>query len=574
MHVNFDGRGHLARALAIALLALAAGEVFGQAAGRVDAGALQRRSIDTLEQQRREQQLREAEDAARRPSLAAPPTPALEVPPALRDHRFRVTRIELDDSAALTADELAAIRQRYEGREIAFAELAGLIDAINALYAEKNLLGRAVLPPQRIRDGVVKVRLVEARIGAVRVEDNRSTASRYVTDRVRLDGGDLVRLDALRDRLVDFNLRNDVNLRAELAPGAEFGTTDIVLKAIEPPRFEADLGFDNAGAESVGEERATVNLVARSLSGYRERLVAAGLFTEGSRTGSLLLDVPVWRRGTRIGVGFDASDTEIEDDAFAGLDIGGNASTLTLQLSHPFLATPAMRVDGILAYRAKHSATDFFDIEIADIAVRSLEYGATLMRFDERGTWFTQHTLTSGISGIGSDQSFLLYRGDVQRWQRLRGDLQLRLRVTGQWADIELLPPSEQFQLGGRYTVRGFREGLLIGDTGYLSVAELRAPLPVGRLGGAARAFAGKVDGRVFIDHGGAFPFKGAGGDITAQDYLTSAGFGIDLSPVQGVTAELAWSFPIGFRDDDEDYRFIFLVQVGLGDLADLALRR
>ncbi len=69
------------------------------------------------------------------------------MPPELRDHRFRVTRIELDDSAVLTADELAAIRRGYEGREIAFAELAGLIDAINALYAEKNLLGRAVLPP-------------------------------------------------------------------------------------------------------------------------------------------------------------------------------------------------------------------------------------------------------------------------------------------------------------------------------------------------------------------------------------------------------------------------------------------
>jgi len=572
MHANFDGRGRLARALGFALLALAAGAAFGQAAGRVEAGALQRRSIDTLEQQRREQQMREAEDAARRPALAAPPTPALEVPPELRDHRFRVTRIDLDDSAALTAEELATVRAGYEGREIAFAELAGLIDAINALYARKNLLGRAVLPPQRIRDGVVKVRLVEARIGAVRVEDNRSTASRYVTDRVRLAGGELVRLDGLRDELVDFNLRNDVNLRAELAPGAEFGTTDIVLKAIEPPRFEADLGFDNAGAESVGEERATINLVARSLTGYRERLVAAGLFTDGSRTGSLLLEVPVWRRGTRVGVGFDASETEIDDDAFAGLDIGGNASTLTLQLAHPFVATPAMRIDGILAYRAKHSATDFFDIEIADIAVRSLEYGATLMRFDERGTWFTQHTLTSGIDGIGSDQSFLLYRGDVQRWQRLRGDLQLRLRVTGQWADIDLLPPSEQFQIGGRYTVRGFREGLLIGDTGYLTVAELRGPLAVERLG--ARALAGKVAGRLFVDHGGAFPFKGAGREIGAEDYLTSAGFGLDLTPARGVSAELAWSFPIGFRDDDEGYRFIFLVQFGLDELADLALAR
>ncbi|MGE0335315.1 MAG: ShlB/FhaC/HecB family hemolysin secretion/activation protein, partial [Gammaproteobacteria bacterium] len=117
----------------------------------------------------------------------------------------------------------------------------------------------------------------------------------------------------------------------------------------------------------------------------------------------------------------------------------------------------------------------------------------------------------------------------------------------------------------GQYTVRGFREGLLIGDSGYLASVELRAPLPVERwLGAGAQGFAGRFDGKVFLDHGGAFPFKGAGQGIGAEDYLTAAGFGFDVRPLAGMSASLTWSFPIGFRDDGDDFRFLFLVQFGI----------
>src|SRR5690606_36451823 len=116
------------------------------------------------------------------------------------------------------------------------------------------MLARAVLPPQQITDGVVTVRLIEARIGDVKLSGNASTADGYITRRADIARDEPVALDALRDALVDFNLRNDVMLRAQLTPGASFGTTDIVLQAIEPPRWEAMLGFDNAGTEAVGEE--------------------------------------------------------------------------------------------------------------------------------------------------------------------------------------------------------------------------------------------------------------------------------------------------------------------------------
>jgi len=184
-----------------------------------------------------------------------------------------------------------------------------------------GLLARAVLPPQRVTDGVVTVRLIEARIDALKLRENRSTADAYITRRMAVAQGELVALDRLRDSLVDFNLRNDLSLRAELAPGSSFGTTDIVLIAQEPPRWEATLGVDNAGTESVGEARVALNVVARSLSGYRDRLIAAGMFTEGSRTGSVLFDLPVSRRGTRAGVGFDASEIEIVNGPLAEADV-------------------------------------------------------------------------------------------------------------------------------------------------------------------------------------------------------------------------------------------------------------
>jgi len=538
--------------------------VTAQEALRDEAGAIQRRQQDLLEQERRAQRLREAEEAARQPIPQAPAVPLLDIPPELRDYRFEVTRIALDPSAVLSAEETKAVTARYEGREIAFAELSSLIADLNALYAQKQVLARAVLPPQKIVDGVVTVRLIEARVGAVKITGNDSTAEVYVTRRVKIPSGEPVKLDALREALVDFNLRNDVNLRAQLTPGERFGTTDIVLQAIEPPRLEATIGFDNAGTEAVGEERVALNVVARSLTQYRDRLLTAGVFTAGSKMGSLFVDVPVWRRGTRLGAGFDASDISIENGPLAAAEVTGSATTLTLQATHPLLARPDLRVDGLLAYRAKRSSTEFFDVEIANVTVRSLEASLSMTKFDATGTWFTQHGLTSGIDGIGSDNSFLVYRGEVQRWQRLWGDALLRLSVQGQWADIELLPPAEQFQLGGRYTVRGFREGLLIGDSGYLTTVELRKPVPAAALGALGPRLAGRLTAKLFVDHGGAFPFKGAGEDIGAEDYLSAAGFGFDLTPIEGMSAQLAWSFPIGFRDDREDCRFMFLVQLGL----------
>lgn len=82
-------------------------------------------------------------------------------------------------------------------------------------------------------------------------------------------------------------------------------------------------------------------------------------------------------------------------------------------------------------------------------------------------------------------------------------------------------------------SVRGYKEGLLMGDTGYLLSVEWSRPLYE------------KTTGLIFIDHGGAFPFKGNDEVIDSSDFLTSFGVGITHNFSSEHMAKLVLGLPL-----------------------------
>jgi hemolysin activation/secretion protein len=108
-------------------------------------------------------------------------------------------------SEILAADEIRAITSKLEGRTVGVDELQQAVDQINQLYAEKDCItATAVLPPQTVTDGIVRIQLVEGRVGEILVEDNQYTRDSYFLDRVRMKPGDLVRLDQIEGDLIYF----------------------------------------------------------------------------------------------------------------------------------------------------------------------------------------------------------------------------------------------------------------------------------------------------------------------------------------------------------------------------------
>lgn len=524
------------------------------------------RTQEYLESQRRLKLDAEKREAEKKSPVVEDETqqPKQVVPPAGKGPLIPVSRIVVDRSEILREDEIRALVSPYEGREVSIEELYRLLDAINARYAEKKFsTARALLPPQKIRDGIVRIQLAEGKIGQVSIEGNATTNGEFIRNHLNVKEGRVADLEALEHDLLFFNGIHDISLRAELKPGKEFGTVDAILKATEPQRDQLALSLDNTGRESIGLIRLGVTYTNASMLGFRDALTASAYASDGMNTQSVAYSMPVGPYGTRLGIGYDRSKIEVKHGKFDGLDIGGGSHSSTANLKQPLFVTATSKVEGLLTTQEKRSNTTFSGVEIAETKVRTHSVGLNAQRFDTNSVWQTSHTITSGEE-TQRNKSFARYNADVSRLMRLDGDRMLTLRGNLQWADSHLLPSTEQYQLGGLATVRGYSEGLLSGDKGYFISAEMSFPMREGEGDAAAQLFGGQLRGTVFFDHGGAFPYKGNNKGSNKDDYLTSAGFGLLLN-FSKVSGRVDIGFPLGGeRHGEEGPRIHFTLQAKL----------
>jgi len=532
----------------------------------VDPGAIRERGSETQEYYRLEEILRERKIPEKgrikdRTEEAAKPEPETA------EQTIFISRIDAGPSAILSADEIRDITGGYEGKNVSIRDLFDVVRRINELYARKSVAARAVLPPQKVEKGVVRIDLIEGRVGEITVENNRYTRDSFFTKRTSLKTGDIVKLDTLEKDLLFLNSTSDVDIRAELRPGGALGTTDCILKVREPENYQAALFSDNAGNDTVGLYRFGLMLGSKSLLGYRDSLLINSFFTAkgGTVAGSAAYSFPAGTLGTRLGLSYDYNQIEVISGPYKVLDISGESSDLGLELSHPLLVKPDFRLNGLAGFHAKKSATDFDGERLSSTRVRTINAGIDALSLDAGGYWYTRHRFTQGLHVSGGDVEYLAYNPLLLRQQILGRDVVLLLRARAQLTRKKLLPPSEQFQIGGASSVRGYPEGFLIGDKGYLVNVELSFPLPSSENGVFTADIANRLKGIAFIDHGGAFPYKPGGGSMTHRDYITGAGVGLAVNVSKFLTGRVSLGIPVTNRGSLEDkYVFHFYIQSDL----------
>ncbi|MDR3566098.1 MAG: ShlB/FhaC/HecB family hemolysin secretion/activation protein [Negativicutes bacterium] len=433
-----------------------------------------------------------------------------------------VRQIVVDSSKILTAEEIRAVAAKYENRDVTIQELYALVQELNDLYAKKKMItAKAILPPQKVEQGIVRIQLVESNLGKVLVEGNKNTNRSFYTNRVSLREGEFIRLDTLDRDIAYFNRTNDVQMRAELRPGTVSGTTDIILKADEPANIGATLFADNAGRKETGLYRYGLMLESKSLFGFRDAFAFTPIWTTGTTAWSASYNFPINRWGTRLGFGYDKNQTSIISGPFESLDVKSRLSDRSITLSHPMVVKADHKFDLFSEMHEKKSGNDFFGVNLIANAVKTTVLGATFQTTDDEGFWYSRYDTTRG--SVDAANLFVKYNLSLVRQQKMTADRYFTFRLAGQYRGAgHSFPSSEQFSVGGMSTVRGFTEGALAGDQGYFTSLEWNFPLE----------FSDKVRGIAFIDNGGAFPYRGSGGSSTHRDYLTSVGVGaiINLS--------------------------------------------
>ncbi len=540
-------RGYFFAVLGIALpmgLAHGQGSETPVPPSQLDPGQLQqeqRRQLERLEEQQRRER-RDTEEAV------------IEIPEAVTpdtepDLDFTLQGVRFTESELLEDAALAEVAERYVGRDVTFRDIQRLIEDVNRLYRlEGYITAQAFLPPQEIRDGVLTILLVEGRVGQVRIDGNTYVADDYILNRTNVPLGDVLRIDVLQGQLERFNAREDIRLSASLAAGEEFGETDVILRAAEPPRTVYQFFVDNSGNESTGQEQAGVLLSHRGILGSMDRASFYATYAEGARFADLSYAFPVNRHGGVMSLRYSISTTEVVDGPFDDLDLEGKSTTMAVQFDQPWIRTYGFGMDLVARASQVDSEGEILGVDYRDQRIRQydaglrwefLEPGYQVTLQPMVGTMRTEDNILDDKTGVA------VFTGTGTWLQRISDNFYSVVMGRWQFADqSQSVPPAGEFQVGGARSVRGYQQGIASGPHGYHVSGEIHWP--------GARW----IDPFVFVDHGHVKQVA------ESSESITGVGGGFRWQRGRWLSTELTYGHALDndIIPDQDDYQIHFRI--------------
>ena len=529
------------RRAALAAAALAAAQAAAQqpvVPPSADPGAIQQRQIE--EERRRREAERERLKAIEPIKRDALEQPAAK--PAPESVRFLVREIQFTPSEILSAAELEAIARDYRGRQLSLADLQKLAERVNALYKSKNVVtAQAVVPPQDVSDGVVRIRLIEGKLGKLRIEGNASTREGYIAGRLRLKPAELIDLSRLEQSLTRFNRTNDAQLRAELKPGADFATTDVIVGVTEPPRQELRLTLDDFGAPSTGRWREGVTYLNRSVLGFRDDLSLSVTQADGQFSRAYSYGFPFNPWGGRISLAYYKDETAIKHGPLETLKITGLSQAQVLTIRQPLYVGAHAQLDALGGGKRRFSSNWIDTVFLQRTETHDANLGLELQAFDDKSFWLASYTLSAGRAKVLAETDYGIGRGALRYSRELGRGFSLRGNLSWQTTRQQGLPSSEQFFIGGEGSVRGYTVGTYVGDTGQTLSLELHHPLWKRESQGRETS----LTGFFFTDYGAVKPFLPPNSTLNPNPHLSSVGWGLNAAFGKHVYGRLTFGYGI-----------------------------
>ena len=505
--------------------------------------------------------------------LLQPPLPTTPSPtpvPESVPEKITVKRFEITGSTVFSQEQLDKLVAPYTNRVLSATEIFQVSTAITNLYVDRGYItSGALIPPQTIKNGIVKIQIVEGSLEAINVTGTRRLNPDYIRSRL-LKSKPLNQKSLLKAlQLLKLNPRIK-KIQAELTAGSNLDTTVLNVRVQEAKTFSTQISLDNGRSPSVGTFRRRIQLNEANLFGLGDELSLAYSNTDGSNTINASYTIPFNSNNGTISFDLGFSNNSVIEKPFNALDIIGNYRYYGLTLQQPVIETPNREL--LLGLSAVRNESDIYSKVLNNLGypLSLLSPGAddegntrlSTINFFQQWTNRSVNEVFAARSqfnlGIGAfdatvndnapDSRFFSWLGQVQWVRQIAPDTLLLLRSNLQLADRTLVP-QEQFGLGGIDSVRGYRQDVLLGDNGYFASAEIR--LPIYRDSGQNLL----LQLTPFVDFGTTWNMgkrNFSDQNLSNSDTLASVGLGLRLQLSDRLTARFDWGIPLVDIDSRE----------------------
>ena len=463
----------------------------------------------------------------------------------------KINKLEISNSEIFSDTEMAEFASLVEGQELTAEDINNFVQIINNQYAKKKIItARAYL--ESLENGILKIELMEAKIGAIYVEGNRFNRKFFLKKQISSKPSDVLNLQVLEEDLKTFNKNaRSIKLTAKLKPGEEYGTTDVILQANESFPYHFSASWDSFGRESTGLLRGGLMLSTDSLFGFQDRLTGAVNLARSTTNPFVDYNFPVNRKGTRVGGSYMFGNSKITSGEYKDFDLTAKTHIFSVYASHPLVDNEKMQLKFNTSANIKLSTSDISNFRYTNYKDYNLAVGFGGRYNFNKSVLFGSLYSTNGIieDEIRSfSQYFTKVNADAYYIHYLPKGIIAAVRAGGQYSphDISYI---EQYQIGGISSVRGYSESLLLGASSYFVSLEMLFPIPflpeeikVPFKKDSTFRLRDSIKVAAFFDNGAVFPHEGKTG---TTNFLSSVGAGIRLAISKYLTARAYVGIPL-----------------------------
>ncbi len=412
------------------------------------------------------------------PNPAAPKEPVKPREAKPSEAKITIQGFKVDGNQSLGDAVIQETLRPWIGKTVPFEELQKAADALSNLYQLNNRLAQVSVPPQRIADGIVILKVLEAKLGAVHVDMpngpsrfGEERARRYITDANRLS--EIVNTKAVERSIYILNETPGIAVSSQLESGKNEGEVDIRLSLSDMKPFRGKLEANNYGNRTTGIGQRVVNVIFDNPGALGDQLSLSNIKSSGTDYSLASYSIPIDKDGLR--VGFSTSYLDYQNTGRFAYPINpvagfGYAKTIGLNLTYPILRSPQANSNLTLGadrkfYANKSAADGTFT---SDYRINNLVVGFSGNHYDSwngGGVNSASITMTKGHIVVGSGRvdygantpkTFTKYNFNLSRNQQLVPDQTvLSVNLSGQLASVDL-DSAEKFYLGGPNGIRAY----------------------------------------------------------------------------------------------------------------------
>ena len=284
-------------------------------------------------------------------------------------------------------------------------------------------------------------------------------------------------------------------LNARLLPEDGLGRAVLDIDVTRARPWQLGLFANNHLAPAVGSAVGGLDGSISNITGWGDTLSATLYGSNGTVSHDASWALPLFGRSTVATLRLARTHASVIEEPVDRLDIKSLVGVREFGISQPVIDSARQRLALALTHSLRHNATSFLDGEPFAVVPGSDPSGTTRLESWRLSQDYTlridRHVLALRASYVrgrnnlapAPDQPLVpptrygLWQAQAQAALALGdGDTQLLLRGQLQRSPQHLLP-LEQMAIGGRHTVRGYRENTLVRDNAWAASAEVHWPL-------------------------------------------------------------------------------------------------